>query len=217
MGSITIHETVGAPVETVFAYVDDHKHTTKYMQGLSKWKPTGATTHGKGAQFEVAMKAGPTTLGSVVDITTWTENRAIGWTSVEGFKQKGQWSFTRKGDQTAVTFTMTYELPGGIAGRMLSRAADPIVRGNLQKSVQALKQQVEKLKPAQAAKTSATGPAKTSARTSGARSATSSAKTTAKAGARKSTDAPRAAGAKSAGSAKKSPPARAKSSKSAKR
>src|SRR5947209_11999985 len=107
MGRITINETIEAPVETVFAYVDDHRNTTKYMQGLTKWKPTTAVTHGKGAQFEVAMKAGPTTLGSVVDITTWTENRAIGWKSIEGFKQTGKWGFRPKGgDATEVTFEM---------------------------------------------------------------------------------------------------------------
>jgi uncharacterized membrane protein len=182
MGTITIHETVDAPVETVFAYVDDYRNTTKYMQGLSKWKPTGATTHGKGAQFEVAMKAGPATLGSVVDIVSWTANKVIGWRSIEGFKQKGEWSFKAKGEQTEVTFRMEYELPGGIAGRMLSRAADPVVRGNLQKSARALKEKAEKQRPASPAKTA-----------SGARS---TAKSSAKSAAKSST-------AKSAGNAKR--------------
>ena len=93
MGHITIDENIKAPVETVFAYVDDYRNTTKYMKDLSKWQPTGSVTHGKGAQFAVGMKAGPTTLTSVVDITTWAENRAIGWVSREGFKQTGKWAF----------------------------------------------------------------------------------------------------------------------------
>jgi uncharacterized membrane protein len=152
MGTITIRETVNAPVETVFDFVDDYRNTTKYMQGLTKWKPTGATTHGKGASFEVAMKAGPTTLGSVVDIVSWTENKVIGWRSVEGFKQSGEWSFKAKGEQTEVTFRMQYELPGGIAGRVLARAADPVVRANLQKSAQVLKQKAEKHRGGRAAK-----------------------------------------------------------------
>ena len=72
MGRITVSDTIDAPAEVVFGYVDDHRNTTKYMQGLVKWKPTTNVTHGKRAQFEVGMKAGPTTLTSVVDITTWT-------------------------------------------------------------------------------------------------------------------------------------------------
>jgi len=147
MGHIVISEVVAAPVEAVFGYVDDYRNTTKYMKDLVKWKPTGKTTHGKGAQFAVGMKAGPTTLSSVVDITTWTENRAIGWTSREGFKQSGQWSFKPKGATTDVTFDMEYEFGGGIAGKVLGRAAEPIVRANLAQSVKTLKSNTEKLAP----------------------------------------------------------------------
>jgi uncharacterized membrane protein len=168
MGRITINETIAAPVDTVFAYVDDYRNTTKYMKDLVKWQPTTNVTHGKGAKFDVGMKAGPTTLSSVVDITTWTENRAIGWTSREGFKQAGKWSFAARADKTAVTFDMEYEFGGGIAGRMLGRAAEPIVRSNLQASVRNLKAQTEKIVPKQrsssgrAAASGQTAPAKAS-------------------------------------------------------
>jgi uncharacterized membrane protein len=145
MGRITIDMTINAPVTTVFAYVDDYRNTTRYMKDLVKWQPTGKVTHGKGARFDVGMKAGPTTLSSVVDITTWTENKAIGWHSNEGFKQIGIWAFTPKGEKTQVTFDMEYEFGGGIAGKLLGRAAEPIVRGNLQRSVETLKLHTEKL------------------------------------------------------------------------
>jgi uncharacterized membrane protein len=168
MGQITIHKTIDAPVEAVFAYVDDYKNTTNYMKGLTKWKPTGKETHGKGAQFEVAMKAGPSTLGSVVDITTWTENGAIGWVSRTGFKQSGKWLFRGKADKTDVTFDMSYEFGGGIAGRLIGKAAEPIVRLNLQQSVDALKAQAERIKPKAAAKPAAAN--KTAAKKTGAKS-----------------------------------------------
>lgn len=144
MGHITISETIEAPVDAVFGYVDDYLNTTKYMKDLVKWQPTTDLTHGKGARFEVGMKAGPTTLTSVVDITTWTENRTIAWQSREGFKQTGRWSFTSNGGRTEVKFDMEYEFGGGIAGRMLGRAAEPIVRSNLQTSVRNLKAATER-------------------------------------------------------------------------
>lgn len=159
MGHITISEEIAAPVKTVFDYVDEHSNTTKYMKDLTKWAPVGANSHGKGAKFAVAMKAGPMTLSSVVDITTWTENKAIGWTSIEGFKQTGKWTFKPHGDGTQVTFDMEYELPGGIAGRMLSRAAEPIVRGNIEQSVRNLRSQVEKGAKRPAGKATAKGKA----------------------------------------------------------
>jgi uncharacterized membrane protein len=145
MGHITIDTTINAPVATVFAYVDDYRNTTKYMKDLVKWQPTGKVTHGKGAQFNVGMKAGPTTLTSVVDITTWAENATIGWRSRDGFKQVGIWAFKATGDRTRVTFDMEYEFGGGIAGKLLGRAAEPIVRGNLQRSVETLKQHTERV------------------------------------------------------------------------
>jgi uncharacterized membrane protein len=147
MGHITIDMTISAPVATVFAYVDNYRNTTRYMKDLVKWQPTGKVTHGKGAQFNVGMKAGPTTLTSVVDITTWSENKAIGWHSNEGFRQIGMWAFKPKGDKTQVTFEMEYEFGGGIAGKLLGRAAEPIVRGNLQRSVETLKLNTEKPRP----------------------------------------------------------------------
>src|SRR5439155_8694786 len=166
MGRITIDETIKAPVATVFAYVDDYRNTTKYKKDLSKWQPTGKVTHGKGAQFAVGMRAGPSTLNSVVDITEWTADRIIAWVSREGFKQSGKWAFKAKGDATAVTFDMEYEFGGGIAGRMLGRAAEPFVRSNLEKSVATLKEQTEKLSAAKrpAARTNAAGAVKSPAK-----------------------------------------------------
>jgi len=172
MGRITIDMTINAPVATVFAYVDDYRNTTKYMKDLVKWQPTGKVTHGKGAQFNVGMKAGPTTLTSVVDITTWLENKAIGWDSNEEFKQIGMWAFKPKGDKTQVTFDMEYEFGGGIAGKLLGRAAEPIVRGNLQRSVETLKLHTEKLGAAKPAAKAAPRPAAPATTKSATKSAT---------------------------------------------
>lgn len=144
MGRITVTRRIEAPVEAVFGYVDDYRNTTKYMKDLTRWQPAGDKVHGKGARFEVAMKAGPTSLDSSVEITSWSQNRSIGWVSRTGFTQRGTWQFRAVDGATEVTFDMEYEFPGGIAGRLLAKAAEPIVRGNLERSVEELKRQVEK-------------------------------------------------------------------------
>jgi uncharacterized membrane protein len=145
MGHITVTRTIDAPVETVFAYVDDHRNTTKYMKDLTKWQPAGSVTHGKGAQFDVAMKAGPKVLDSSVLITQWTENKVIAWESQSGFKQTGKWAFKAKGGATEATFDMEYEFGGGIAGKVLAKVAEPVVKMNIESSVDELKKQTEKL------------------------------------------------------------------------
>ncbi len=134
---------ISAPVEKVFAYTDDHRNTTKYMHGLSKWEPAGKQTHGKGSTFAVGMKAGPLTIDGVVEITDWTENRVIGWTSRSGIKQAGRWTFRARSDGTEVLLDEDIELPGGIAGRVVARLAEPVLRGNAEKSVAKLKEQTE--------------------------------------------------------------------------
>ena len=55
MAHITVTETIGAPVATVFAYVDDYRNTTKYMKDMTKWEPAGDKTHGKGSRFALSM------------------------------------------------------------------------------------------------------------------------------------------------------------------
>ena len=144
MGHITVTRTIEAPVDAVFAYVDDHRNTTKYMKDLTKWQPVGSQTHGKGAHFDVAMKAGPKVLESSVLITQWTENKVIAWKSEHGFKQTGKWAFRAKGDATEATFDMEYEFGGGIAGKVLAKVSEPIVRINIESSVDELKRQTEK-------------------------------------------------------------------------
>jgi uncharacterized membrane protein len=145
MGHITVTRTIDAPVEAVFGYVDDHKNTTKYMKDLTRWQPVGSQTHGKGSHFAVAMKAGPKVLESSVLITQWTENKVIGWVSESGFKQTGKWAFKPKAGGTEATFDMEYEFGGGLAGKVLGRAAEPFVKMNIESSVDELKRQTEKL------------------------------------------------------------------------
>jgi uncharacterized membrane protein len=145
MGHITVTETIRAPVDTVFAYVDDYGNTTKYMKDLVKWEPVGSKTHGKGSRFALAMKAGPLNIEGEVEITTWTDRKAIGWTTRRGFKQDGAWTFRPQGDSTEATFEVEYDLPGGMAGRVMARAVEPILKGNLDASVRKLKELTEKL------------------------------------------------------------------------
>ncbi len=143
MGRISVTETIQAPVSTVFGYVDDYRNTTRYMKDLTRWDPVGSRTHGKGSRFSLAMKAGPLNIDGEVEIDTWEENRAIGWKTKKGFRQDGSWSFTERGDATEATFTVEYDLPGGIAGKMMAKAVEPVLKGTLETSVKQLKAQTE--------------------------------------------------------------------------
>jgi uncharacterized membrane protein len=145
MSRLSVTRTISAPVEVVFGYVDDYHNLTRFMKDLSTWEPAGSQVHGKGAVFKVGMKAGPMTIESTVEITDWVENASIGFVSRKGFKQSGTWSFARSGSGSAATLDVEYEFPGGFAGKIAARAAEPIMRGNLERSVTELKAQTERL------------------------------------------------------------------------
>jgi uncharacterized membrane protein len=145
MGRISVTESIKAPVSMVFGYVDDYRNTTKYMKDLAKWEPVGSKNHGTGSRFALALKAGPLNIEGEVEIDTWVENQAIGWKTKKGFRQDGSWSFRENGKGTDATFTVDYDLPGGIAGKMMARAVEPVLKGTLETSVKQLKTQTEKL------------------------------------------------------------------------
>ena len=143
MARVTFTTTVDAPIETTFQYVDDYTNATKYMKDLVVWKPTGKVVHGIGAEFAVGMKAGPKVLESTIHFTEWKENHAMAWESVSGLQQTGRWAFRKRGEKTEATFTMEYELGGGIAGKVLAKAVEPVIQMNIESSVKELKKQVE--------------------------------------------------------------------------
>jgi uncharacterized membrane protein len=145
MGRITVTESIKAPVSTVFAYVDDYRNTTKYMKDMTRWEPVGSKTHGMGSRFALSMKVGPLNIDGEVEIDQWVENQAIGWKTKKGFRQDGSWSFQEKGGSTEAAFSVDFDLPGGIAGKMMAKAVEPAIKSTLEGSVKQLKAQTEKL------------------------------------------------------------------------
>ena len=144
MATITVTETIDAPVSAVFAYVDDYRNTIQYMKDMTKWEPAGEQNHGLGSRFVLSMKVGPLNIDGEVEIDAWEENRTIGWKTLKGLRQDGSWAFREKGGGTEATFTVEIDLPGGIAGKMMAKTIEPLLKGALQGSVRQLKAQTEK-------------------------------------------------------------------------
>ena len=137
-------QVVQASAAEVFAVVDDWTRTTDYMRGLKRWEPAGEQTHGVGARFAVAMDAGPKTLDSTVEIVERDEDRRIAWVPVDGVRQSGAWTFEPIDDaRCRARLDTEFELGGGLAGRALAKAAEPVIRRHVGQSVEGLKRLVE--------------------------------------------------------------------------
>jgi uncharacterized membrane protein len=139
------HEgSANAPLHVAFAYIDDYRTTPEWMFGISQFEPVGELDHGKGAVFQGTFQVKPVKLHSTVECTDWEQDRLIAFNSIKGFRNWSTWRFERISDnQTKVIVDFTYELPGGLAGKALGKALEPIVALTVRHSDAALRRNVE--------------------------------------------------------------------------
>jgi len=133
-----------APLSVAFAYIDDYRTTPDWMFGLAKFVPVGDLDQGLNAVFEGTFQVKPVKLHSTVKITAWEQDKLIKMESVKGFVNRSTWRFEALNDtETRVFVDFTYELPGGLAGRALGKALEPIVAMSIRHSDAALRKNIE--------------------------------------------------------------------------
>ena len=134
---------IDRPVAEVFAYVEDWTHAADFTESLVRWEPMSEATAGVGARFTAAMRVGPTTQESTIEIVRRTQDEEIAWESRSGFEQKGAYRFSAVGAGTRVDFEMDVTVPGGIAGRLLVPIIDSFARANTAATLAKLKRILE--------------------------------------------------------------------------
>ncbi|MFN2562907.1 MAG: SRPBCC family protein [Jatrophihabitans sp.] len=133
-----------APLDVAFAYIDDYRNATGWMFGLARFEPVGEQVQGLGAVFDGTFHVKPIKLSSTVKVTTWEQDKLIAFESIKGFKNWSTWEFSSLSpEQTKVTVTFSYDLPGGLAGRAMGRALEPIVAMSVRHTDAALRHAIE--------------------------------------------------------------------------
>jgi uncharacterized membrane protein len=166
------------PVSQVFEFVDDYRNATKYIPGMTEYKPLGKQVSGKGSQFRLVKKTtGLPDIKSEIEVTGWEKDRKIAFKSFKGFENGGSYTFTSRGDRTIVKATNTFDLAsligggrggllGGI-GRAVGGAASKVAQGQVKKdltrSLETMRDLIER-QPAAKAKTPARPKTKAAAR-----------------------------------------------------
>lgn len=198
---------IARPVRDVFQFVDDHKNVSRYVVGMVEWRPVGSQVSGKGSRFSMTKRVdGPVPdIKSELEITDWKQDELIKFDSYSGFENGGYYRFEAIPEGTRVTLSNTYDIAsllpgakskgffGSIAksvGGAASRAAEGQILRDLEKSLQKLRDLVEREVQAAAAAAPKTAAAAKAAPKAAA------AKTTSKVAAAKA--APKAAAAKAA-------------------
>jgi len=136
---------VSAPPEVVWAFLSDPKRYLHYMSGVTRWEVEGEQEQGLGARYRMLMRIGSAEVGGLVEVVEFSEGRDLAWNSVTGVDQRGRWRVrARPKGRTHVEFRLSYGVAGaGLGGWLSEQVSAPTVRGNLRRSLQQLKRQVE--------------------------------------------------------------------------
>jgi uncharacterized membrane protein len=141
---VAVRTQIDAPRQRVWDYIVDPARHREFMEGMTRWQPAGAQRTGLGARFAMRMRVGSAELGGLIEIVEFDPPCDMAWTSITGLDHRGRWRLRPgTGDCTEVELRVTYYAPGGIMGSIADLVAWPIVRGHLQRSLQALKHGVE--------------------------------------------------------------------------
>ena len=136
---------VAAPPDLIWDFVTDPTRYLHFMNGITRWEVTTEQDRGLGARYRTLMRVGSAEVGGLVEIVEWEEGRDLAWSSVTGVDQRGRWRLRARPDaHTHVELRLAYGVAGaGILGWVAEQVAAPTVRGNLRRSLQQLKRQVE--------------------------------------------------------------------------
>jgi uncharacterized membrane protein len=140
---------ITAPAGAVWAFIDDPARYLHFMSGITRWEVVGEQASGLGARYRMLMHVGSAEVGGLVEVVEHEADRDMAWVSVVGIDQRGRWRLRpARGSSaqptTRVELRLSYGVAGaGLFGWLAEHVAAPIVRGNLRRSLQQLKRQVE--------------------------------------------------------------------------
>jgi uncharacterized membrane protein len=144
MGLMHSRIRIDAPPEKVFDFVDDWRNATIYLRRLVGWEPVDPDkAHEAGAVYRVALQAGPTRLNGKLEVTDYERPTKISIRSLEGPRVVGGWTFAPDGDGTNVSLSAEFDLPGGIAGRLVGSFVGRNGQRDLDESLRELKRRIE--------------------------------------------------------------------------
>lgn len=144
--TVTKQTQLAKPADVAFDYVADYRTIPAWLDGISTFEPAGELDYGLGAVFDGALNLGVTTLHSTVKVTAFAEKTLIELESIKGFKNTSRWTFTPVSDTVSeLTSELTYEFPGGLAGRAMGKVAEPLIAMVIKHSAEKLRKNIAAL------------------------------------------------------------------------
>lgn len=142
MTTISASNTIELPPEVVFDYVSDFRWMPEWVFGLHTVEPVGEQSVGLGTKFTGSGKIGPIGMTGTGRIREWQPNRLF---TVEVFTNNGiKASCTStltpiEPELTHVDITVGYSFPGGLTGKFIQRAIEPLLGSGIRSTVRTLR------------------------------------------------------------------------------
>jgi uncharacterized membrane protein len=134
---------VAAPRKRVWELVSEPTRYSEFMVG-ARWEPvSGEPSSGPRARHSLNIEVGSIDLGGTVEVVVFDPPHELAWTDVSGIDNRGRWILRERGDETEVTMRVSYQVPGGVLALLASLLGAPILRGDVRKTLAALKELVE--------------------------------------------------------------------------
>jgi acyl-CoA synthetase (AMP-forming)/AMP-acid ligase II/carbon monoxide dehydrogenase subunit G len=132
------------PREEIWARISDPAGYPGLVHGTTRCDPVEQAKPGPGARYSMRMRVGSAEVGGEVEIVEFDAPGDLAWTSVTGIDQRGRWRLRELEDgSTRVTFRLSYGAPGGLLGAISDRLSAPMVRTNLRRTLQNLRNELE--------------------------------------------------------------------------
>lgn len=145
MATMTATIRIARPPEEVFDFIDHWQNAMRYLKRVVRYdleNPEAGT--GVGAEFAIAVQAGPTRLDGRIRVTEHDRPNRIAFKTIEGTRVEGSWTFKADSDGgTRVVLDSYYEPPGGLVGRMVATFIKANAQNDLDASLRELKKLVE--------------------------------------------------------------------------
>ncbi len=140
---------ISAPADAIWEFATDPSRVLHFMSGITRWEVASEERRGLGARYRMLMRVGSVDVGSLIETIEFDEPRDWAWTSVTGLDQRGrlrvrQRDASARHPRTTVELRLSYGVAGaGIWGWISEQLAARQVRRHLQRTLLALKRQVE--------------------------------------------------------------------------
>ena len=133
---------IAAPREEVWRFISEPGCYSQFMVNSNWSSVDGEPTSGPRARWKIAIGVGSIDLSGVVEFVEWDPPHEIAWVNITGIDQRGRWILRDCHPDTEATMRVSYQVPGGVLALVASQLGRPLLRRDLRRSLEALREAV---------------------------------------------------------------------------